>query len=130
MNGFAEEKRMSTTEDYLDQLLKGMTEGPSENIDLNDTLISEDGTIMADDTHAEEDESVTEEDTPLPEETFEAEDEISMPEDIEVSDEMADADTYIAPAESESAIMDDFMRAAILIFMILYLVSPIDACPR
>ena len=25
--------------------------------------------------------------------------------------------------------MDDFMRAAILIFMILYLVSPIDACP-
>lgn len=25
--------------------------------------------------------------------------------------------------------MDDFMRAAILIFMVLYLVSPIDACP-
>ena len=25
--------------------------------------------------------------------------------------------------------MDDFMRAAILIFMIFYLVSPIDACP-
>lgn len=25
--------------------------------------------------------------------------------------------------------MDDFMRAAILIFMILYLVLPIDACP-
>ena len=25
--------------------------------------------------------------------------------------------------------MDDFMRAAILIFMIIYLVSPIDACP-
>ena len=25
--------------------------------------------------------------------------------------------------------MDDFMRAAILIFMIIYLVSPIDSCP-
>ena len=25
--------------------------------------------------------------------------------------------------------MDDFMRAAILIFMVFYLVSPIDACP-
>ena len=25
--------------------------------------------------------------------------------------------------------MDDFMRTAILIFMILYLVSPIDGCP-
>ena len=25
--------------------------------------------------------------------------------------------------------MDDFMRAAILIFMIIYLVSPIDGCP-
>lgn len=25
--------------------------------------------------------------------------------------------------------MDDFMRAVILVFMILYLVSPIDGCP-